>query len=191
MSTAMKLLVAAVAGTFFLAVISVFVVFSWYGTTVSLRNGVETQYRQNQNNYSNYFSTLRELAQVPEMYTDDLKKVWDGVIKGRYGADGSKAIVQVMHEAGVNVDSSMYTSIQQAIRSGRAAFEADQKMLLDKRNTFINRVETGLGLALSGFFGFSRDNIKDWDIVTNVETEEAFKTKKAAPIQLRPSASTN
>jgi len=185
MSTAMKFLLAGIAGLFLVVIIFAFVLFGFYNTCVRMENGLVAQYDQDKNNYSNYFSTLKEMAQVPSMYTDDLKKVYDGAIQSRYGADGSKALVQFIKEHNPNFDSKMYERIQLQIQSGRQSFEADQKSLIARQQAYRDQYETGMGAMFSGFFGFPTDKIKNIGIVTNEETEQAFTTKKAAPIQLR------
>lgn len=185
MSTSMKLLVAAIGGTILFAIIFALVLFGFYNSSIRQENGLEAQYKQNQNNYSNYFSSLKEMAQVPSMYTEDLQKVYDGAMKGRYGADGSKALVQFIQEHNPNFDSSMYSRLQTHIAAGRQSFEADQKTLLDKKRVYLDHLETGMGAIFSGVMGFPRKDLSVYDIVTNAETQEAFTTKKAAPIQLR------
>src|SRR3989344_1726655 len=111
--TAVALGVLALVLVFGVSVIGA--VISFNNGAVRIENGVKAQYEQNKNNYDNYFKKLKEVSQVPAMYVDDMRKVWDGVMTGRYGQGGSKAMFQWIKEHNPTVDSSLYKKIQDVV----------------------------------------------------------------------------
>lgn len=146
--------------------------------------GIKAQYSQNKNNYSAMFTKIVETAQVPQQYAEDLKKVFDGAMTGRYGAEGSKAIFQMLTEQNPNLDASLYKQIQQVIESSRTSFEADQKMLIDKKLQYEKSLVVFPNSLLKNFLGFPKIDLKEYDIVVATEADEAFKTKKADAIDV-------
>ena len=178
-----------------LAVLGVMVLFGiglfatgigFYNTAVKMENGIEAQYNQNRNNYDNYFKKLKETAQVPTMYVEDMKKLWDGVMKGRYGAEGSRAVMQFIQEHNPQLDPGLYRQIQTVIDAGRNAFEADQKSLIAKKQAYANQLSTFPNNIFAVALGLPKIDLSKYDIVTSEETERAFEKKKSDPIDLRP-----
>lgn len=184
-----KVVAAAIVGIVVLGIIMGVsfgaAIMGFYNNAVKMENGIKAQYEQNKNNYDNYFKKLKETAQVPEMYTDDMRKIYGEVITGRYGSQGSRAMFQWIKEHNPSLDAALYKKVQDVIESGRNSFGADQKMLLDKKLQYDNYRQTFPNNVIAGFLGFPKINLDEYAIVTSEETEDAFKTKKSEPLKLR------
>ena len=178
-------ILAAVGVFLFMAIGYSGCAFSYRTDCIHAENGVVAQYDQDRNNYDNMFKKFKEVAQVPAMYTEDLKKVYDSAIQSRYGADGSKAMFQFLKEHNPNFDSSLYTKLQAVIEAGRNSFAADQQQLLDKKRQYKDLLGSNRALAVNFWFGFPHIDMNKYDIVTSDVTEKAFQDKKADEIKLR------
>jgi hypothetical protein len=174
------LLIAFVVATIF----GVGSVVSTNNECVTQEAGITAQYKQNQNNYDNYIKKVQEVAQIPAMYVDGLKKIYTAALTGRYGANGSKAVFQFIKEQNPNVDPAVYTKIQPIIEAGRTSFEADQKMLLDKKRVYEVELKSFPNNLIASTLGFPKLDLSKYDIVTSDETEKAFESKKSAPLKI-------
>lgn len=145
---------------------------------------IEAQYKQNQNNYDNFFKSVVEIAQVSDKYKDGLKEVFMSAIQGRYGKDGSKATWAWLQEHNPNLDASVYIKIQQVIESGRKNFEVNQKMLIDKKQIYQIQLKGFPSGVFARILGFPKIDLSKFDIVTSDRTEKAFETKKDGPIKI-------
>ncbi|MFC1640430.1 hypothetical protein ACFL2D_00090 [Patescibacteria group bacterium] len=180
--------VLAILGVGVLAVLIVGgMALGYRGDCVRAEAGIKAQYKQNQNNYDNMWKKFKEMAQVPEMYTADLKSLYDGAIGARYGAEGSKAAMQWIQEQNPNLDPSMYTKLQSAIEAGRNSFEANQRDLLSKKQAY-EIVLNGNRALIAGIIvaSYPTIDLDDYDIVTSDDTATAFATGTANEVDLRP-----
>jgi hypothetical protein len=185
MSTGLKIVLGFLGFVTLVGIIMTFSVIGTYNECIKLENVIRAQYTANQSNYDSMWKKVKESAQVNAMYTDDLKKVYDSAIQGRYGKDGSKAVFQFIKEHNPNFDSSLYRQVQATIESGRNTFDANQKMLTDKKQIYETYIGSFPNNIVAGSFGFPRIDLTKFDIVTSDSTQKAFETKKADEIKIK------
>jgi hypothetical protein len=180
-----KIVILALVGTGLLFAVSfVGCAFGFRGDCVRAEAGIKAQYEQNKNNYDNMWKKFKEMAQVPEMYAADMKKVYDSAIQGRYGEGGSKAVFQFIQEHNPQLDPSVYVKLQSAIEAGRNSFMADQQQLIDKKREYEVILNGNRALFLN-WWGYPKIDLDKYGIVTSDVTEDAFGTKRSEEIDLR------
>lgn len=149
-------------------------------TEVSLKTKME----DNENIYGQGTQAIMEIAQVPQMYKNDLLEIVKADIQGRYGPNGSQATFQFLNERQIPIDQSMYKAIQQQILAFRAKFEVAQREMLDQRRSY----ETALGNVWQGFWldiaGYPKLDLSKFTIVTTDKARQTFETKRDSGIQL-------
>ncbi len=159
--------------------------FSYRGKCVAMEAKLNAQLESNKSSLATHVNTIREMVQVPEMYRDDLTKVIEATMQGRYGKDGSKAVFQFITEHGQSYDSSLYTKIETAIEAGRTRFDADQRQLMDEKREYEVLLKGNDSVFYGGFFHFPTIDMDKFKVVTNAETDAAFASGKSEPLKLR------
>lgn len=157
---------------------------------------IVAQYEQAQNVYDNGWKAVVETAQVPAMQADNYKKVYDDVMKGRYGANGSTAMLQFIKEQNPTLSDATYTKIQQTIETFHANFEASQQDLIAKKQSYRILITSTTQAVFYNWIGryphikvgIPTGSQDDYAIVTSDKTANDFKTKKAAPLDLTQGA---
>jgi len=187
-SAAISVLVAILVGIVLVAVTGIMLFLSAgnYGNTAE--KGIGAQVEVNKNTLAQYVQKIQEMAQVPEMYKNDLKEVVAAAIGGRYGANGSQATWQWIKEHNPSLDSKLYLKLQEVIEAGRTEFKSNQDVLIDKcRQYDTARDAYTLQAVLLRVVGYPKIDLKDkCTIVINDYTDKAFKQhKEDGPIRLR------
>jgi len=146
-----------------------------YGTQQEQR--LQATWDNNRQILGTYTTKIAEMAQVPGMARNDLQKVIEAGMSSRYGADGSKATMQWIHENYPgSVDPTLYRNIQTAMDAGRTDFSQNQKELLDEKREY----QTHLGYLVQGFWlrsaGFPKVDLNKFNVVTSTAAEQSFKT---------------
>lgn len=146
---------------------------------------IEAAWTNNQNVLGQYTLKIQELVQVPEMYKNDLKEVVTSALSARYGANGSKAVMNWLKESNIPFDSKIYVKMAQVIESGRNEFAREQTRLIDEKRAY----QTQLGYFWSGFWlraaGYPKIDLNKYKPVVASDTAQAFEKGVQAPIKLR------
>lgn len=159
---------------------------SYNNSFVTLETQVKKFNKDSENHLSNYTLKVQETAQVPEMYKDGLKEVIKDTFQGRYGQDGSKAVMQWIQEQNIPFDSSLYKEIQVVISSGRDEFRISQTKKLDACGLYETKLGQFPGSMIAGMFGYPRIDLeKTCQVVSDVTTQKAFDAGVQKPISFK------
>lgn len=180
MTKGIKLLVGILIGFFALIALVVGIGFTSYVTYYNQGNAIEKQlvaeYERAQNTMSATATTVMDVSKISERYSDDVMTLVRETMTGRYGDDGSDAVMQWIQEQNIELDSSMYRDITQVIRSGRQDFRNAQDRVIDVKRSY----EKNLGNLWSGFWlkiaGYPKIDLDNYNIILDGSTTEKFET---------------
>ena len=167
-----------------------FVVVGSYISNYNYGNMAENQIKAEYSNMENILAQgglkVKEVAQVPGMKTDDLVRVSKEAMAGRYGPDGSKAVMQwITENYPGQVTDALYTQIQQVIESYRDKFQNEQTKFIDVKRSY----ETNLGYFWKGMWlriaGYPKIDLTKYVIISSGDAQKAFRDKVDQPIRLR------
>jgi hypothetical protein len=172
-----------------LALLAVFFISGYFGFSNQCNqyeNNIKAQYSENQNVYDNGWKKVVEIAQVPQQQMAAMKDLYMGMISGRYGQDGSKAMFQMMKEANPNVDQSTYTKVQQTIEEFHNKFEQRQSEMVERTRQYQNYITASTeGRLWNSFLRYPKiDMVKYTTVVTSDQTQQTFTDKKAGPLDV-------
>ena len=148
-------------------------------------NALQTKLDDNRQMLGKHSTQIGEMAQVNDMYKDDLKEVYTAAVEGRYGENGSGAVMQWIQEQNPNMDSTLYVRLSQKIEANRDEFANAQRALLDQKRAYQNALDvfwSGLWLKLAGYPKINLDDIK---VVNSTHSNKAFETGVDDGVQLR------
>lgn len=178
---ALSLLAVVVIGV--VTVVGMYI--SAHNYAIAAENGIRYAHRNNQQILGQYSLKVQEAAGVTEVYANDVKDVVTAALEGRYGGDGSKAVMQWIQEQNPSVDSTVYVKVQQIIEAGRTEFQEAQKLLLSRKNAYDNQLDLFLRGTFLRIAGFPKINMDDYDVVVSDHSNKAFETGIDTPVKLR------
>lgn len=177
----MKIVLFIIAG--FVALIisaAVFLGFTYkhyYDLGAVYENDIKAQYEQNQNVLSSLSLRVVEQMGVAKEYKKAVQDVIKQGMEGRFGANGSGALLQAFTEAYPGqLSPEMYIKVQNSIESGRKDFENEQKLLISKVQVYQNALDkfwSGLWLK---FVGKPKIDLNQYKVIVSTHTQDTFKS---------------
>lgn len=185
----MKVLAFIAAGfmALVLALGGIFVVnwFSYGKQGAQYEARLDAEWNKSQNSLSTYTTKVQEVAQVPDMYKNDLKEIVEATFQGRYGQNGSQAVFQFIKEQNLSLDPQLYRQVQQVMESGRNDFQASQNAVIDIKRSY----QTQLNSPWSGFWfkfaGYPKVDLNKYKVVVLNDVRQKFETGEDSVIKLR------
>lgn len=145
---------------------------------------IQTTWENNKNIQGQTSLKVREVAQIPERYSQKLKELMETELSARYGDGGSKAIFQFIQENSQKYDPSMDLKVMQIVEAGRNEFQVAQTRLLDQKGVY----KTALGSVWTGFWlgvaGYPKIDLEKFKIVVSKETDAVFEAGVQEPMKL-------
>jgi hypothetical protein len=188
------LIVGAVVGLLIFILLGFFLGYvSWSNGANKFEIDIPAQYSEMQNVYDNGWKQVMEENQIPQNYADQVKDVFQGTMTGRYGSEGSKALIQMIKEQNPQLDPSLYKKVQESIERFHAEFQATQtKIIAFKQSygTYIAATTSGRFYNMIGGYphihcGVPAGSEDSYQIVTSGKTQSDFQNHKADALDLR------
>ncbi len=135
-----------------------------------------------------YTKKVVDMAQVPTMYVEDLTKVTQAEMAGRYGANGSQAVVQFFQERNLPMTQELYRDLMLVMATGREAFKNSQNVQTDARVAYFDRLlKSPIKGTVLKLFGFPHLKVEDFQEITTDKVDAIFSSHKESdePIKLR------
>lgn len=165
--------ILVLAGTWFLMDMS------YDNKEVELRNAITAKQEANTARFDTVWKTIKQTAGVTDKYASDFKEIYNGIMEGRYAADGkNNPMFKFIHEQNPQLDSAIYTKLANTIEAQREAFTRDQQKLLD-----LKREHDNIRTRKPGCWFVNAEEI-DVQIVTSGQTKEVFATGEENDIEL-------
>lgn len=186
--------VASVVGLIFLILVCFgFGYIGWSNGANKFEADIPAQYQQMQNVYDNGWKQVMEENQIADKYADQVKDIFQGIMTGRYGANGSQAIFQMIKEDNPKVDASLLKKVQESIERFHAEFSASQTQIIALKQSYQTYITaTTSGRLYNGFgsyphipCGIPPGSADKYQIVTSGKTQTDFENHKSEALDLR------
>ena len=140
---------------------------------------INATYTANQVAFDTKWKKFKELAQVSKLQEQQFKDVYTDLITGRN--QDKNLLMKMVQEDNPQLDTSVYTKIQEAIITDESDFKNDQKDIVSKvatYNQYINRHPVVVSLITAKKMDPNKF------VVTSNTTQNAFETGKSDEVNI-------
>lgn len=88
-----------------------------------------SQYKKVESNYEKMSRVILQQAGIVNKYSTDFKDIYKGMMQGRYGKDGSKAMFQWIKEQNPQIDAGVYKKLMTTVEAQRTGFDRMQSKI--------------------------------------------------------------
>lgn len=167
---ALKLSVSSAAFVV-LALLVVFIMnISYQNIYERIDQDIQAQYKKIESNYEKMSRVILQQAGILNKYSTDFREIYKGMMQGRYGKDGSKAMWQWIKEQNPQIDASLYSKLMTTVEAQRTSFDRQQ----GKVTSMVAESNKMLRVAPSKWF--VNGEIKEAKIVSSSNTKAIMET---------------
>lgn len=152
----------------------------FYSNLVHMEGDIVAVHEDLKNVHTSIFNQMKSQGLTVEKYGKMVVEAMEVSVEGRYGSDGSRAVVQVIREQNPNIDPKIMATLQVAIESGYKGFESRQRTKIDAIRVYQNALRTPLlGWVAQTFLGFP-DRVTDdmLKTVSSAATDDMMARKQ-------------
>ena len=99
---------------------------SYQNTYERIDQDIQAQYKKVESNYEKMSRVILQQAGILNKYSNDFREIYKGMMTGRYGKDGSKAMWQWIKEQNPQIDASLYKKLMTTVEAQRTGFDRQQ-----------------------------------------------------------------
>lgn len=181
----MKNIIICVAGAIIIGLISLHWISSTHDSAVHQEEVIQQLYKKSESTLSNYTIGIMEQAKIPQKYKADILEIIKANMSGRYGENGSGAVVQFMNEQNIQIDPKVYLNLQNAMISGRKEFKLSQDLLLESCRSYKVQLNSFFTGKIMSYQNFPKIDLNKFcEAVSDKNTKEVFETKEQKPVSI-------
>lgn len=135
---------------------------------VSMQKTIDAQVTDMKAKYNEFFTKVKEVAQVPKEQMSQLKEFYDKLVTGRQSSAGE--MMRWISESNPNIDQSTYVEIQRIIAAGRSEIYNIQKVHIDTVRAYNTALVTFPNTLINSIFFRFEERKATVPIASNVDT---------------------